>query len=540
MRPKLLQSFIVVLLFWLVASTVWWSFQRPAFVLSYLVRLDGMLPFLSIEVPTEATIMGSIGVQLKVLTFWTLPMAVLTFISGAIGYGLIWQKARSTSSARTMRESGSGAYRGITVTMGELPLPHPLPKDEIDLGADDESLACLNDRERLLLADVLGTISAHPDAYAGDGVRESLLEHTLNIASRALTATNNPGLTAIVAAAHEMGKITGYRKDKDGGWVVHKAQDKEGARILGMITSWYAMPTSERDALLMAVKYYSSPRFLPEINGNAQTYKLARELLATAEAFAAPAPAPAAAPAPVATPAAAPAQAQPVAQPVAPPAPVRPPMAAPAPVAAPAVAHVPAFVAANAPVATNTLGRTADDLPDSIFDALLRALPSLSFQNRGLPKGVAAVAWKQGPRVYLLEIKLRETVMAKLSADVRASLTASAKERSRLQPFTVELLKALDSRGWLVKKINDVRVETKDAVWNIKAGKLDFKGVIVVDVPVEYMTQLPKDDSMYDVLVTGPLFTQSGGGGGGGMNVTKQDLMGSVLRPASVEKPAGV
>lgn len=488
MRPKLLKSFIVVLLCWLIGSTLWWSLQRPDVILQALARLARALPFLPIEVPKEATILGSIAIQFKVFIYWTLPVALFAVLSAVIGYGLMWLKAHRTRDERTARETGSGNYRGLTLTVGVLPEPKGLPRDEIDLGAEDESLARLTERERKLLADVLGTVSAHPSAYAGDGIQIPLLDHTLNIASKALTASRNPGLSAIVAAAYEMGKITAYVKNGDE-WTLAKSQDKEAARILAMIDSWYAMPMQERNAVLMAVKYHSTPRFLPEIDGDPQTYKLARELLAVADD-----------------------------------------------------SQIVAVVQEKQKTLEATKELTGQELPDVIFDALVRALPALSFQNRGLPKGVAAVAWKTGARVYLLEIKLRETVMGKLPAEVRGALLPNPKERSRLQPFTVELLKALDARGWLVKDINDTKVPTKEAVWNIKAGKLDFKGVIVVDVPAEFMPMLPADDSMYEVAVTGPLFTGGGGGGGGGanggagnggMNLSKNDLLGSVLRPSS-------
>lgn len=480
MRPKLFQSFVIVVLFWLIASTVWWSLQKPAVNLDALLQLKRLMPFLPFEVPQDAGIMASLGVQWKVLMYWSAPVGLLTVMSGAVGYGVLWLKAHRTSEARDNREVGHGEFRGVTVTLGDLPVPKALPRDNIELSAaDDESLARLTSRELKLLGDIFGTISAHPDSYAGDGVQSSLLDHTLNIASKALASPRNAGLAAIVAAAHEMGKITAYKKDKDGEWVAAKKQDKEAARILGMLDSWFAMPTQERLAMMMAVKFHSTPRMLPEIDSDPVIYKLARELLSTAE-----------------------------------------------------VTKSAVVVQEKQKTLDSTMELTGQALPDVIFDALLRALPALSFQSRGLPKGVAAVAWKVGSRVYLLEIKLRETVLNKLPAEVRGALMPNPKERSRLQPFTVELLKALDARGWLVKEINDVKMETKDAVWNIKAGKLDFKGVIVVEVPDEFKAQLPADDSMYDVSVTGPLFSQNSGG----MQVSKQDLMGSVLKPPSGDR----
>ncbi len=475
MRPKLLKSFFIVTVFWFIATTLWWSLQQPEVNLDALRALKSLMPFLPVSVPEKAAILDSMWVQAQVLSYWSFPVLVGVTLSGLVGYGIMWLKARGKHEERSAREAGSGVFRGVTLTVGELPTPKALPKDDIDLGADDdESLARLTERERRLLADILGTISAHPDAYPGEGITISLLEHTLNLASAALASPRNPGLSAIVTAAHELGKITAYAK-KDGEWVSVKNHDKEAAKILGLMDSWFALPHQDRNAVMMAVKFHSNPRTLPEIDSDPQIYRMARELLSV---------------------------------------------------------HDDTQKAVVVEEKQRTLEKTAGALPDVIFESFLRALPQLSFQNRGLPKGVAAVAWKVGRRVYMLEIKLRETVLAKMPADVRGALAPNPKERSRLQPFTLELLKALDARGWLVKKVNDVKLETKDALWNIKAGKLEFKGVIIVDVPEEFAPQLPSDDSMYEVSVSGALFTQNAG-----VSMSKNDLLGSVLKP-SVERPA--
>lgn len=492
MRPKLLKSFVFVVMFWMFATTLYWSFQQPEVNLRALHALKALMPFLPITVPQgEPSILGSLGVQLKVLMYWTLPVLVLTLISGLIGYGVVWQMARRTDQERTDRETGHGNFRGVNLTLGELPLPPQLPRDEIDLGADDNSaLGRMTELERRLLCDILGIISAAPQAYPGPGITVPLLDHTLNLAAKALTHRRHPGLSAIVAAAHELGKVTAYRKNENGEWSAFKNHDREAARILGTLESWYALPNLDKSSVLMAVKFHSNPRSIPDLGGDPNVYRFARELLTVADE-----------------------------------------------------AQTEAVIEEK----QRTLEKT--ELPDVIFDSFVRALPSLSFQSRGLPKGVAAVAWKVGSRVYMLEIKLRETVMAKMPEDVRGALAPNPKERQRVQPFTQELLKSLESRGWLVRKIDDTKVEVKDALWNIKAGKLDFKGVIVIDVPKDFMKQLPTEDSMYEVSVTGPLFTSSSSNSnhshgsnnnnnassnsGSSMGLSKNDLLGSVLKPSA-------
>lgn len=482
MRPKLLKSFVVVLTFWMLATTLYWSLQRPEVNLDALRALKALMPFLSLQVPQgSASILESLGVQLTVLGYWTLPMLVLAALSALVGYGLVWKRARLTSHERSAREKGSGNFRGVTLTLGELPTPAVLPRDEIDLGADDdEALGRLTERERRLLCDILGTISAAPDAYSGPGITVPLLEHTLNLTAKALQHRRYPGLSALVAAAHELGKLTAYKPVKNekgefsGEWTSVKNHDREAARILGSLDSWNALPLLDRSAVMMAVKFHSTPRTIPDLNGDPNVYRLARELLTVADDV----------------------QTEAVTE-----------------------------------EKQKTLEKT--ELPDVIFESFAKALPSLSFQSRGLPKGVQAVAWKIGSRVYMLEIKLRETVMAKMPADVRGALAPNAKDKQRLQPFTLELLKALETRGWLVRQVGEHKVDVKEALWNVKAGKLDFKGVIVVDVPKEFLGQLPSDDSMYEVSVTGPLFTGGGHSGGertgagaaAAMGLSKNDLL---------------
>lgn len=480
MRPKLLQSFIVVLLFWLGGTTFWWSIQNPEVNLRALHALKELLPMLPITVPQHAGILGSLAVQRDVLLWWSAPVLIGTALSACLGYGLMWLKARGTAQKRSEREAGHGEYRGAHLTVGEMPVPLTFPRDEITLAAeDDDSLSRMTGKELRLLGDILGTLSAHPTAYAGDGITGTLLDHTLKLATKALEAPRNAGLATLVAAAHELGKITAFKEQKDGTWKEVKSQDNEASKILRTLESWFALPELERNAVMLAVKFHNSPRFLPEVDSDPQILRLAKELLFKAEDN---------------------------------------------------------RVSTVKEAKEETLEAARKDpsrpLSEQVFEAFLLALPSLPFQSRGLPKGVAAVAWKVGTRAYLLEIKLRDTVMAKLPADIRGALQPNPKERTRLQPFTIELLKALHGKGWLVTQIGDTKLTPKDAVWNVRAGKLDFRGVLAIDVPAEFMSQLPNDDSMYEVTVTGPLFTSAAAPVG----VTKEDLLGSVLRPPATPR----
>lgn len=470
MRPKLLKSFITVALFWFVATTLYWSFADPRKNWEALANLAHAFPFLHLSVPTTSTVVGALGMQATVIKYWTLPVLALTVLSCLIGWGTVWALSHRKFQDRAKREKGSGDFRGMTVTLGALPVPQGLPREDVDLSsADDESLARLTEKEKQLLSEVFGIAMAHPDSFSGEGNGASLLTHMVNVASKALERQRYPGLSAIVAAAHELGKITAWQKGENGEWEEVKSQDREAAKMLTSLDSWWALDKESRLGLMLAVKYHSNPRNLPDVDGEHRIYRLARDLLDNASE-----------------------------------------------------AQVEAVVEEK----QKTLEK--HELPDVLFDAFIRALPTLSFQSFGMPKNVPAVAWKQGNRVYMLEIKLRETVMARLSQEVRGALTTSGKDRSKLAPFTLELLKSLASKGWLVREIGQMKLDTKEALWNIKAGKLEFKGVIVIEVPPEHLEMLPGADSAYAVTVLGPLFQQPGS-----VTISKSDLLGDVLRPKS-------
>ena len=480
MRPKLLKSFFVVALFWFTATTLWWTLASPETNLAALRSLQKLLPFLDLSVPAEAEILSAWRVQLTVLAYWTVPILLATLLCAAVGLGFVWTFAYRRSNERAEREAGRGNFRGVTLTRGVLPVVTRRPQDNLDLGSDSDALARMTEKERAALKEVLDTISGAGDTYAGDGVTVSLLEHTLTLASKALSSKRLPGLAAVVAAAHELGKLAVYSKrDGETEWTLDKNKnyDREASRILGSLDAWWALPEEDRTAVMLAVRYRSRPREIPDVNGDPGTYRQARALLDAVDG-------------------------------------------------------------AQDEVLTEQKQKTLEklELPDIIFNAFLQAMPQLSFQSRGLPKGVPAVAWKVDSRVYMVEIKLRDTVMAKLPPEVRAALAPNPKNRSRVQPFTVELLKALDARGWLVRKNDEVRLDVSEALWNIQAGKLEFKGVIVVDVPEEYRPQLPASNSMYDVSISGSLFTPaSSKPNAAGIAVTK-DLLGSVLRAPSAPK----
>lgn len=467
MRTRLLKSFLTVLLFWGVATTLWWSLKQPHVQWSSLARvhdsiLGRMFPF---SMPPDG-ILSSLFVQKLVLTHWSLPVLALTIVSLLVGVGAVIGYTRMVEKERNKSAAGSGEHQGISVTAGELPAIRVLPRDEISLSGEPELVANFTPPQLALFEQILGTLSAHPDAYPGAGVRGPLLDHTLQVCTKALQRKRNPALAALSAGGWELGKLNAYSQRDDQSWVRIRDQGVEAGLALPSMPALFDLPTVEREALLLAVRYREDPRQMPEVEGNLEAYRLAWDLLNYAEE------------------------------------------------------------AATQVVETQVAQTLAETEPDSVFSVFMQELPQLAFQNRGLPRGVPAVAWKTGRRVYFLEMKLRQLLSEKLPAHLREALNKAKK--GKMHPLTDALAKSFDERGWLVKSAQEVNLTADEALWVVRAGKMDFNGVLVVDLPDDLRTSLPADDTPYEMAIVRPLFAKVSG------TVAPSDLIGELL----MRKPA--
>lgn len=456
MRPQLLKSFIIVLVFWFTATTLYWSFADPKVNLQALKQLQLFLaPIMHLEVPDDASVFKSLQVQLTVIGLWTIPMLIGTAVSLSIGLGLSWLYAAKEWKQREDREQSSGPYRGFTVTLGPMPTPKSFPRQELDLGEDPEKL--LNKAtpgQSALLAEIFGTLAEHPDIFPGQGNSSgTAIELAMSEAIHALrTNSQFPGMAACAAAGSVLGNILGYEKGADG-WEPSKSKThgRAAGHILHSLPAWWDLPENERTAIMLAVKYKDSPHMMPELDGNHELYRVAQSLLVTA------------------------------------------------------ITVTTAVVEEN----KKKILDAKPAVPQDVLSAFLQALPLLGFQSKSLPKGVRATAWKQGNRVYLAEIALRENVMKLMPADLAEALKPPKDAKIRVQPFTRELLKAFHEKGWLVTKVGDLEIKPLDALWVVKAGTLVFKGIIIIDVPQELMLGLPAENSPYEMDVQNALFTSA-------------------------------
>ena len=466
MRSRLLKSFLTVFLFWASATTLWWSVQQPHVQWSSLLRVhDSILGKLFPVTMPPADIFSSLLVQKLVLTHWSLPVLILALVSLLVGVGAVIGYTRMVEKERDKSAKGAGEHQGISVTTGELPAIRTLPRDDISLSGEPELVASFTPSQLTLFEQILGTLSAHPDAYpgahSGVGIRGALLDHTLQVCTQALQRKRNPALAALSAAGWELGKLSAYSQRDDKSWSRVRDQGVEAGLALPSMPALFELPAMEREALLLAVRYHEDPRQMPEVEGNLEAYRLAWDLLAYAEE------------------------------------------------------------AADKVIETQVAQTLAETEPDSVFSVFMQELPQLAFQNRGLPRGVPAVAWKTGRRVYFLETKLRQLLSDKLPAHLRDALNKAKK--GKMYPLTEALAKSFDERGWLVKSAQEINLTADEALWVVRAGRVDFNGVLVVDLPDDLRTSLPADDTPYEMAVIRPLFAKVSG------TVAPPDFIGEML-----------
>lgn len=636
MKLELIKSFAIVAGFWFLVALGMWTLASPDTNLLALKRLDEFMPFLGLNPPDRLSILDAWKVQLQVLVYWVLPLLIIVTISTVSGYWFINRVALRRYRERLARERAPDPYRGVYLTVGEMPVLVDSPASSLgDLEASGLFASFTNPAELNLMRKLLEIIDAHPEAYGGPS-GDSLWDTVVWKLEAAAKVPHYTSLVMLTVCAWEAGKIRAYpaksKVQEPAKWIKHP--DKMAAQVMSATAEWIDLPLDVRETLVLTTSFFSQVKLMPTYTDMGAVSKQAKQIVylcqslyAALDKLAAERAVQKASSAlnaeiaegslDIATAtrtlpevtehqvviaevdpsleshlaqmastvqdtevqASVPAQSMEAREPIANKAfvankekltasvtapvaekPVAVPKSKPVPKPEPApVTKAAPIVDADDPFAhlvmadlsaldemiekqesgSNNVALVDGSIEDVVFAHFMKALPSLAFQSKGLPKGVNAVAWKVDNRVYLTEIKLRETIMAKLPADLRAALTP--KDKPKVQPFTQALLKAFEDRGWLVTTINNVSINAEEGLWNIKAGQLDFKGIIVIDVPEANMGQLPDGNSMYKVEVLGPWKTSAVKNKDPGMSVSRASLAGlltpKTTTPAKTDPP---
>lgn len=479
MRTRLLGSFLFVLVFWWLVLSFWWFTAPPQEALQRLTGAAALLPWARHLPSLKPTVFDFWQIQRDTVDLWTGPLTLVWIAAALAGAALVWAFAYQLHRRREGRVAPSAMYRGVGITIGVLPAPAGAERAEVSLDAASKELKDLLSRidplEHAVLEDLLAMLAAIGLDQAGQ---------TLERVERALTLPE-PGLACIVEVACDLGESPRVR-----------------ARILSSLHSWWNMVPARRYGVLLAVKHRGEAlKLVPQMTGLPEASKLAREVLfaldgsesgesawkkkgpfylieggAALERESAEPPAPGAAETPwVAR------EGQPQGT------------AAGEQAGAPSVAH-----AAPEP----------PKKPAGLLDIFCRELPNLPLHiGFGAPKNVP-MGWKRKGRLYLIEKSLAETLWHKLPADLKEQFReAPAGPRS---PVTRALLEVLHLEGWLVTKNGLDELDAKDALWVVRSGKIDFKGVIVLSkLPESLMDQLPTEDSKFEMTILRPLFFAS-------------------------------
>ena len=147
---------------------------------------------------------------------------------------------------------------------------------------------------------------------------------------------------------------------------------------------------------------------------------------------------------------------------------------------------------------------TESDVYQLVKENLAAILTNVGPHLNETPPVTHRCGWRKGRRLYLLEIRFREYVLAGFPQNVRQW---SEQELKRgLRPITKILLRCLAEKGWLVTEETGQKRDAERAVWNTQIGDLPFKGVIVVEIPEDLANLADVADSRYAISITEPLF----------------------------------
>jgi hypothetical protein len=446
MRSKLISSVVTVTAFWWAVLFFLWGFRSPASNLAGIEWARPVLDVFGYVLPKDAGLFDGIVVQGVTLLIWTVPVLLLAGVAFGVGFRSAWSNQKADYQAGEQVRATVSSVRGVGLTLGVMPGFRHIDKEDLDYS--DSRADGLPPEERALLAAVFGVLAAHPDACPGER-DASLMEQAEVLAIRELTdGGKHPGLSAIVAVARLVGTAVSFAKDSKGAWEPIKADPaRQGELVLAGLPEWWELPPLERTAVGWAVGFWDTPEDMPI--SPVAVARLATAVLRQAKDL---------------------------------------------------------DKAVGVAASQEAVAKTREDTP--LIDIFLAKLSGLPFQN-GLPKGVQAVGWRKGPKVFLIENQLIEKyILPEIPAGRRKAMQG-IERGEKLSNLTLELLAAFKLRGWLVTNEAGFSLAPNLALWKMQAGKITYKRIIALDVGNDplVMEMLPSD-SIYPVALLEPQFAE--------------------------------
>lgn len=244
----------------LIAALFHWGWLSIAFFFLDVFHIKDKLLSLGYN-PKDLNNLTLLDAQLQIANDWFVTLAPLIIVSAIAGYILAWCAAFMSEKGRKQRSKGEGSFRGLTVTIGKLPIPPSLSFEDVEVKLP------LNDfpeKHLKFLQDVI-SLAYSKEVPAGVGHGDlTLFDHTLNVVNKAIEINATSPNTLCAIAAHDIGKIETFVK-KGEEWVVEGKHDEVGANLVAKLGSWWELDEDDRHVIYYAIKYSHKPEYIPEI-----------------------------------------------------------------------------------------------------------------------------------------------------------------------------------------------------------------------------------------------------------------------------------
>jgi len=545
MRTNLLRSLCIVFACWYGAALLLWGFADPPQNAAVHARAHAFLPWLIPAPPKEVGILNAWQVQLQVFKSWGSFILAISLGSVAVGLLLAYLRIQKVRNIIHAREAPRGEYRGMKISLGQLPLPDQPPHVEaLEIEHDDPLFQNAPQPQRELFSALAGYLAANPQVPSEGG--RPLLDEALERAELALRVRRS-FVSALTELAYACGRVGLHHRQsnppKPGEKVgFPKTQGYYAAKVLGAMPQWYALDENTRTEVLFGAKYYENPLAKPYRMGAAPpvppvplpTAAAMDASAAPAASTAAPSTAldsgPAAMP-PAAVPAPVPTAVVPAPTPTTPPAAPPPAVQAATPIAAPAPAPVSEPPSSIEAAAEGGLlqARFFTDPPAPHFtieDHLVRSVipllkgvewghakvPRHEYQSEKNPNGrPLPFGWRHSRFILLLSNRLEEYLRLKLPAPMveEADSIPPPAELQR-RGLKISGLMAALMRGLAKYEILHTELELDKpkgyvcralmpevSLWTVKVGKARFKQVIVLRLRKSYVQYVTDEDGNF-------------------------------------------
>lgn len=452
---KLLRSIATLTILHLAIGAILYLSMNPN-------QYGNWLGFLSRAVPVDLTLLTLnsylMGDLRNAMFSWVSVFAV----SSAVGLILpvafvVFKKMVFKSNSKQ-----KPAYRGLTVTIGELYAPKK-PKLASNSYAWPSEI---HKTHQPLLKDILNYHATYKrqQSVSDADTSDSFYQYTLDLIDVAITKYADSQLVLVVAA-HSLGRLS-----KD-------AVPYASAKIIRQLDAWWKLDASERDVIALAVEYQDNVDSLPvnlpylDAKDRAAVLELIKKLKDVLQNY----------------------QAEEAVETL---------------IVTNSQEPKPVIKTAPKPEENPKTELTAEESSDTfLLKALKTAIAETSFQNYGLQEGVKSLGWRKGNQLYLMERRLAERITEILTEDQLSKLGVcleTNEDSSDISPITKALCELNEFNDWLVLDTETLTgqntVKASQPLWVIMAGDKVFAGVLILELPEVERSIYPKE-TRYQIAV---------------------------------------